>query len=308
MRGSIWVYWSSGIYKYIPVHDNEIILFLFENFGSAMSSIFYQVKHKFKPHIENGKDKFWITKDRLIPYTYRENPGATFMSNSLDPVPAPREAPLKLWFLWMGKNELTANRLRNLEYLKKLGIPYELVTNPSQVEVRGGVHPGFRYLTPVHKADYLRMYIMYHHGGIYTDIKEIRGDLANSVRILNSDDGLWATGYPELGRWSTANVPGHLGQQIRRHYGLLMGMGLFAFKPQTPLAGEALQEMERRMTERMIALEAADAGESDSYNPPQGYPFGWTELLGEILHPISLKYHKHIYKDDTLGVITENYR
>ena len=53
----------------------------------------------------------------------------------------------------------------------------------SWIAEKSPLHPAYNYLSSVHKADYLRCYLMHHHGGAYSDIKVIENSL---YYLLNS--------------------------------------------------------------------------------------------------------------------------
>ena len=55
------------------------------------------------------------------------------------------------------------------------------------------LHKGFKYLSSIHQADYMRCYLMHHYGGGYTDIKPLK-ESGKGVEILNENPNVWAVG------------------------------------------------------------------------------------------------------------------
>src|SRR5690606_1936777 len=107
---------------------------------------------------------------KVVPFSFREsNYSGSFI------VRYPKEAKIidykantVLYAFWTGNNELTENRLRCLESIKKnSGVPFVLVT-PGNLEEyivnEHPLHPAYEYLSLIHRSDYLRCYFMHHHG------------------------------------------------------------------------------------------------------------------------------------------------
>ena len=59
------------------------------------------------------------------------------------------------------------------------------------------IHPAYERLSLVHRSDYLRSYLMHHHGGGYADIKRDYGDLTPCFDRLENSNRQWLLGYPE---------------------------------------------------------------------------------------------------------------
>jgi mannosyltransferase OCH1-like enzyme len=82
----------------------------------------------------------------------------------------------KIYCVWVGENTaMNENRINGLESIRKnSGVEVVLVNNDnlnSFVKEGHPIHEGFKYLSDVHKSDYLRCYLMHHYGGGYSDIK-----------------------------------------------------------------------------------------------------------------------------------------
>ena len=113
------------------------------------------------------------------PYIYKsENYPDSFLSKVIkqttfiiDKDPVPR----KIYTFWTGNNPMSESRQSHFELLKLVsGVEVVLITPNNLSEYilpEYPLHHAFKYLSLVHKADYLRCYFMHHYGGGYSDIK-----------------------------------------------------------------------------------------------------------------------------------------
>lgn len=216
-----------------------------------------------------------------------------------------------LYCFWTGTNPLTKNRKNNLKTLKNTGFNVVLVTPNNLNDYILKEHPlhrGYQYLSEVHKADYLRCYFMNFYGGGYSDIKKINESwLKQYNKLIKSD--YWGCGYSE-------KSPDHIGygkdkeinEKMRSNYNQIIGNGCYIFKSNTPLTNEWYKNMIKIMEEKyedLIKYPSKDVRQVYSREYP--YPFQWTELLGQIYHPIVYKYKDKLIKDLPY-VNIENYR
>lgn len=184
-----------------------------------------------------------------------------------------------------------------------------VVGDPDSVVVSGHpFHPAFEHLSLLHKSDYIRAYLMHHHGGAYVDVKQMTYSVRDLIGRLNASETHLALGYPEV----TSNYAGHphheLRSVLRRHYRALMGPSMFIFKPHSPFTAEWIRELHARMDYLAAPLAEAGAGELSPYAMPPAYPIWWTEILGDILHPLSLKYRDRVMLTDDARPQMTNYR
>lgn len=219
------------------------------------------------------------------------------------------ELPRRVFVLWTGDNELPPNRDRNLRLIREsIGVPVELVT-PGTIDqwvVPGHpLHKGYDFLSLVHRSDYLRAYLLHHHGGGYTDLKRPLADWGEAFDGAERDLDAWITGFRELRADSVSRVPGNVGMDLALHHPRLVGMGSFIVRSHTALTGEWLREVERRMDYYMPQAEEFPGGVRGEV---VGYPVSWTRLLGGILHPLQLKYLTHVRINDDLLLDFENYQ
>lgn len=202
------------------------------------------------------------------------------------------ETPAQAFVVWTGDNPMSENRTRALTQLREIanGMPVHLVT-PRTIDkyvVSGHpLHPAYEHLSLVHRSDYLRAYLLRHHGGIYTDLKPVIGQPQDLLQRLTADKSLWAVGAQEIGPDNLASNPfGPLGRDERVHFDHIPQQALLACRPGTPLVVEWLREVERRLDYFADLLEEFPA------KTPRGieenYPVPWYSLLAEVLAPLCL--------------------
>ena len=141
-----------------------------------------------------------------------------------------------LYSFWVGTNNLVMNenRINSVESLKNNSkVNYILITNENLNDFilsEHPLHPGYQYLSDVHKADYLRTYFMHHHGGGYSDIKPCSWDWNPYFDQIESSDA-FGIGAPEDEFELSVTVKQRpwLGQ----HWDKLMTNDLYIFKSNT---------------------------------------------------------------------------
>ncbi len=168
------------------------------------------------------------------------------------------------------------------------------------------LHPGFEYLSHVHKADYLRCYFMHFYGGGYHDIKQLNTSWEYYFNKLNNDPNLWIIGYKEVGPDGAAILPGELGKKLRDNWEKLIGNGCYICKPNTLFTKRWYQMLLKEMDNNLDKLKLNPASNPRDHSGMSNYPLKWTQLLGDIFHPLCLEFNDHI--DNSLPtIITENY-
>ncbi len=243
-------------------------------------------------------------------FTYRpERYGGEFILLEAPPPTSPPRFPRQAFVLWTGDNPLTPNRRRSSEVIaRRVDLPVHLVTPDSlgQWLVPGHpLHPAYENLSLVHRSDYLRGYLMHHHGGAYLDLKEPLESWAAPYDDMAADPDRWVTSYRTTDANWIGKVKGRLGRDILVHYPLMFGKSGFMMRSHTPLTTAWLAEMDRRLDRAADAL-ADHPGDARGANA--GYPLSWTDLLGRVLDPLTLKYSSHVGYDDRLLLRFERYQ
>lgn len=223
------------------------------------------------------------------------------------------EAPRQLFCVWAGENELTENRSKSLEVLRRVNsdIDIHLITADNLHEWildEHPLHPAYPYLSYNHRSDYLRAYLMHHYGGAYSDIKGISTSWAPYLDKLNEDDSVWAAGPPERESWNTSPAfgEGPLGKDQQHYYWMAIFQSTYACKPYTQFTFSHLSEIERRLNYFHSLLINNPAVQP--YGRNLNYPISWTALHGQIFSPLCLKYGNHIKIFDDFNIDYPDYR
>lgn len=213
----------------------------------------------------------------------------------------------RIFVFWTGDNEMSPARKACLQSIEEnSGARVVLVTprNLKEYLVEGHpLHAAYGYLSHTHKADYLRCYFMHHHGGGYSDIKRIDFDWNPYFTKIILDNDAWAIGYPEIGPEGVAAPPG-MAEELRREWSKLIGHGAYIFKSNTALTLEWYAKLHQELDRNLHALRTHPARHPrDRYKKkPENkllgisglyrskYPLRWAQILGEICHPLFLKY------------------
>lgn len=238
-------------------------------------------------------------------YTFsREKYPDSFLNNNYPIESFSEKVPEVIYTFWTGNNEMSENRKRGLKSLKTVsGIKVILIT-PNNLQnyilKDSPLHPAYELLSLVHKSDYLRCYFMHHHGGGYADIKNHHYSWKKAFKKLKNNPGKFAVGYPEIG--GIATVGGQLYKDLKFHMPLLIGNCAFICRSNTKLTNEWYIELHHRIDEYVERLELYADGKISEY------PIPYTYLMGNIFHPLSLKYHKNLIQDKNLMPEFKNYR
>lgn len=284
----------------------------------------------------------WKNKNRLVdetiaflvsnvPYRYDEKSHrreigniavprpSTFRVNHLSlsqvdaTLPVKDHVPHKIFVCWTGDNEMGESRLESLERIIRDNPEFDVV-----VVTRNNYkdfmlpdhpfHPVYEKLSYVHRSDYLRAYLMYYYGGVYTDIKMLSKPWAEIVLRLNNSDH-WAAGPHEISSHNVSSASGKLGLQQRLYWKKILWQSAFAFKPRTPFAQEWLEEVERRLDYFSRPLHNSNSGDP-VWGLDEAYPIPWNAILGQIFSPLCLKYNDKIIIDNGMEFVVnqEGYR
>lgn len=215
----------------------------------------------------------------------------------------------KLYCFWTGKNKMSEVRTKNLESLKNTELEVILIT-PDNLNkyIKEPLHEGYEYLSETHKADYLRTYFMHFYGGGYADIKLFKESWLPYMKKLENDN-IWAIGYKEVPNGpAVLDDNKELSEKMKKDYKKLIGNCAYIFKPNTPITQEWYNTMIRKMDDKLNDLKKYPArNPQEIYSKEYPYPLKWTELLGNIFHPLVYKYTDHIDKSLPSPIIN-NYR
>lgn len=128
-----------------------------------------------------------------------------YMKNDLSGIEYVNGVPKVVFIVWFSHKEyipeFTARRFNALQSLiNNLKVPVIIITHDNYKEWEIKEHPiheGFKYLSGNHKSDYLRAYLLCHHGGGYHDIKWREKSWENEWDKF-ADNDIWLVGRREL--------------------------------------------------------------------------------------------------------------
>ena len=237
----------------------------------------------------------------------------TVPPESIDPQTT---VPRIVWCIWSGTNEMSENRLRGLESIRHFNAGSEVIlVTPDNlgdfVLPSAPLHPIYENLSLVHRSDYLRGYLLHHHGGAYADIKVQRSSIADAIDELNSIPELWFVGAPK------PEVPPRIGgeprveRDTRIQFRRTPSGASYAARAGTALTASWRAEVERRC-DYFLSLVNRYPGETWGLlngNPTDTqYPIRWNELQAEVLDPICLKYRHQLRLDPKYLPHLDNHR
>lgn len=224
-----------------------------------------------------------------------------FGRETLDPSIPQEGPPLSkiIYCFWTGSNTMSNERRNCFNTLHNSGLEVTLITAnnlSSFILPSAPLHQGFPYLSETHKADYLRTYFMHFYGGGYTDIKNVTQSWISAWEELNNDSSKYVNGYREGGPGKVAIVPNsRVNRIIHKEWYYLIGNGNYIVKPRTPFTYDWYNQMIKVMDKKLPLLRRYPARHpQEATSKEYYYPLRWTELLGEIFHPLCYKYRTHI--------------
>lgn len=254
-------------------------------------------------------DPVYAKQNRRRPYKFfQQRYEGTFVARAAATGTSADQVLRTLWCFWTDNNEMSDLRSANLNRLREANADLDVVLvtpeNLGEYLVDGmAIHPSYERLSAVHRADYLRCYFMHHYGGAYCDVKAPRHPALAALESLELDSDSWVVGYREVSSGLCAQLPGALGRDVRRYHRQLIGCCAFAMRPRTPFTTEWYAEVQRRM-DRLAPPLSTCPGNLRGTNA--GYPVRWTQLLGEVIHPLCLKHSGHIlYNEDLMPVLVD---
>lgn len=273
-----------------------------------------KIRKQLRRHMIHIQDVLFSSYDRAFPF--KSSPdvlnrlGINTHHIFVDSHESPRMVPNKVFVIWSGRNALSPNRKHGLESIKKCNPRSELfLVTPDNlhqfVVPEHPLHPAFELLSYTHRSDYLRAYLLHHHGGAYLDIKEAKEELLPYINIINKDPNIWLMGFPERSNTTGGAMRGRLGWEVRLRFRSLAIHGLLIARPQSPLTQHWLEEIEKRMSALHNQLKLFPG---PIYKDKHPYPVQWTYLGSQVLQPLQLKYLPHVSLDERLALKLEGHR
>lgn len=219
------------------------------------------------------------------------------------------DIPQVIYTIWLGP-PMSARRRDSLDGLRQANpsLDVRLITEDDLDQYllpEHPLHPTFPHMSVVHQSDYIRLYLMHFHGGGYSDLKPARRSWQPSFDRM-SDPQILVTAYREVSTAYVGAAPRQLGVDLRRHYRQLAGPSAFIMRPRSVFTASFYREFLRRLDYYDPAFRLSPV--SDPYELPASYPLWWGELMGDILHALSLRYHDRVFFDEDIRPILHDYR
>lgn len=234
----------------------------------------------------------------------------TFVERPEPPHQLGTPIPRVIHTVWFG-DHMPQRRRHSLEALRALnpGIPVTLIGENNindYILPEHPLHPAFWNLTSVHQSDYLRIYMMHFHGGGYSDLKNPYHPWGPMFDALQSAPQCDVLGYREITSNYTSENPRTLGEDLKKFYRFLIAPSAFIMRPYSLFTACTYRELLRRMDYCAPAL--TDSPVQDTYHLPHSYPVWWGELMGDIIHCLSLRYPERVLFDDRIKPQLKDYR
>ena len=219
-----------------------------------------------------------------------------------------------IFILWTG-GTLTQNRIKGIKKIRE-----KTKCNVTLINYKDNLkkfilkdyplHKGYKYLSAIHKADYLRCYMMHHYGGGYSDIKAAKHSWIPEFEKIEKDKNIWALGCnnKECGFGLAYPYENDKIQNkfMKTNHNKMIGVGYFIYRPRTKITYEWYNNLIKRMDfyYNKLKKNPAKFPRESTHGTPKPvweggktntkYPIGWNRILGQIIYPIQLKYLNHI--------------
>ena len=217
-----------------------------------------------------------------------------------------------IFTIWFGTS-YTDNRDKQFQSIVKNSDCKVININQNNIHLlEYPIHKSFTYLSSIHKADYLRCYLMYYYGGGYSDLKGTEGSWIHCFGALENNENLYAIGYHCDGIPSKNDAGQNynitLSKKLIKNKNNLIGVGFFIFKKNNSLINKWFLKLNEKLDffyEKLKKNPAKYDRESACGCPvpkweggqlDTKYPIHWNTILGYILYPIYLKHIKNIKK------------
>lgn len=216
---------------------------------------------------------------------------------------------------WLGLNPMSEQRTTALlSLIRHTACAHIHVTHDTLkdwIHPRFPLHPLFPLLSSVHQSDYLRAYLLHVYGGGYSDVKHTSKNWRPFFDQLDRS-AAFGIGYTEVGPHGVARVGGPLEQEMQANYQRIIGFCAMIFRPRTEFTeqwygqvwdaltrkAEALQRHPARHPQDQLGAQFTDGSVSE-------YPFRWTEIGGNIFHPLVYAHADRILHADMAPSFTD---
>jgi hypothetical protein len=167
---------------------------------------------------------------------------------------------------WTGSNPLPdILALCRASVVRHNGADFKIiVVTPENLREYVDPHPAYEYLSLVHRADYLRLYLLHQYGGIYLDMDTI------ALRSLKQT-------YADLSRYDLVTYDGAIWGEV---------FGISVFGP-TRRDSNLTQAWDKAVRDHLDRRHDELAAHRSQEANPRSDCLGWSELLSALVQPIA---------------------
>jgi hypothetical protein len=217
-----------------------------------------------------------------------------------------------LFCMWPGRDQMPKDRATELFSIVSNSQCPVIFLHPDNYHKwelpEAPFHPAMQYLSQAHVSDYLRVYLLHHYGGGYTDIKFTYKPWDSAFKRLKESDAL-ALGYPiasesKFGLSEVFDGTPEL-EKYKADYRFLLGHVAFIFKRKTELSQYLYDRTCGLLDEKFEELKKHPAqGPKDRFKGAMSdgseskYPLYYIELGPDLFHQSIHKYKEKILQQD----------
>ena len=228
-----------------------------------------------------------------------------------------------IFCMWPGEDKLTPDRATEVfSILANTQRPVIFLT-PRSYRLwelpNAPFHPATQFISECHMSDYLRVYLMHHFGGGYSDIKFTFKSWVGAFADLKNDTDALALGFPfdepgEFGLSKKFTGTVELEDYKANYVPFGIGHSAFIFKRKTSLTEDMLNMLHEFLDEKLPELkENPSKTQKDSFGRilPDGsiskYPLDYTEMGPDIFHKALYKHKTRILHFDIKPLTVYHY-
>ena len=188
-----------------------------------------------------------------------------------------------IYQFWTGSNQMSYDRqmaFNTNSNIKNVNIKLITPENINEYILNEyPLHEAYKYLSCIHKSDYLRCYFMKFYGGGYADIKHysINNNWSESFDIINHNENIDIIGQREIIGGSPLEYINNL-NQIHK----VTANGYFIVRKGSQFINLWYDRLITRLNEKLEILKNNPA--QDAFGTNKNYPLRWAELCGELKH------------------------
>ena len=230
----------------------------------------------------------------------------------------------RIFVLWLGDEEMNIHRKNSIQKLPDGAVLITKDTMHKFILKDHPIHPAYEYLSTIHKSDYMRCYLMHHHGGGYMDVKPNKYDWDAAFKKLNESPRILLMGVIPTSGHLMAGMEEYtpeIARELEAKREKLVCMGWLICRPYSTITTEWYTTLNKKLDEFLPTLklnpakhtrESFNRGKKLAFKKPawelaeenlkitSKYPITWNILLAQILYPIQLKHLDEI-DNTTLG-------